>query len=199
MWLNKIELKKTVFTRKTSLGNESTYIRNKQVATIQCDNCNVVFERDISEISKTRRNNLCKHYCNNCNSYKLAGELAGKLRNQKYSKLIGKKIKPKNGYYEVYVKGTHTYRPNEDWVREHIIVMENHLNRRMNDGEVVHHIDGNKLNNDLNNLDVCTIYEHNNCHAKIEQIVFELYKIGIVGYDKLNKKYFLIRGESFSL
>jgi hypothetical protein len=77
-------------------------------------------------------------------------------------------------------------------IREHIYIMQNHIGRPLKKGEVVHHIDGNKSNNDLSNLDLCTVQEHNNCHAKIEKIVFELYKKGIVGYDNVNKSYFLI-------
>jgi hypothetical protein len=76
-------------------------------------------------------------------------------------------------------------------MREHIIVMENHLERKLQKGEVVHHIDGNKTNNDINNLDLCSVVEHNNCHAHLEWIVFELYKRGLVGYNKETKHYFL--------
>jgi hypothetical protein len=74
---------------------------------------------------------------------------------------------------------------------QHIIVIENNIGRKLLENEVVHHIDGDKLNNNINNLDICTILEHNNCHAKAEQIVFELYKNGTVGYDKKTKRYFL--------
>ena len=43
---------------------------------------------------------------------------------------------------EIYVKKTHKHRPKEDWVREHIIIIENHINRRLEVGEVVHQYNG---------------------------------------------------------
>lgn len=191
MWLDKIKLVESIFHKKSSGGKSFEYKRKKKVVELKCDNCYSVFERDIHEIATNRRNNNFKHFCNDCDSKSLGGKLAGELRNKKYEGEIGKIIKPKNGYFEVYVRKTHPYRPDKDWVRQHIIITENHIGRKLLDDEVVHHIDGNKLNNDIQNLDICTVSEHNNCHAKAEQIIFELYKNGTVGYDKITKRYYL--------
>jgi len=43
--------------------------------------------------------------------------------------------------------------------------MEIALGRRIRNGEVVHHKDRNKLNNDLANLELMTRAEHNSLHA----------------------------------
>lgn len=43
---------------------------------------------------------------------------------------------------------------------EHRLVAEEKLGRRLRDGEQVHHIDGDKANNDPRNLDVVTFAEH---------------------------------------
>jgi len=48
----------------------------------------------------------------------------------------------------------------------HRIIMENHLGRKLTDIEVVHHIDGNKKNNSVDNLDIHT----NSSHRKLEVI-----------------------------
>jgi len=50
--------------------------------------------------------------------------------------------------------------------REHQAVMEKALGRLLVRGEVVHHIDGNKTNNDINNLVVMTKGEHMKYHTK---------------------------------
>ena len=41
--------------------------------------------------------------------------------------------------------------------------------RKLRSDEVVHHIDGNKLNNDVSNLEVLSRSEHNGIHAKENQ------------------------------
>ena len=48
----------------------------------------------------------------------------------------------------------------------HRMIMEKHLNRPLSSDEVVHHIDGNKQNNDISNLKLMTRAEHMNHHRK---------------------------------
>ena len=56
------------------------------------------------------------------------------------------------------------------FVAEHRLVMENALGRFLNGNESIHHIDGNKLNNDINNLMLFpTNKEHISFHTKIKQ------------------------------
>ena len=50
--------------------------------------------------------------------------------------------------------------------RKHRIIMEEHIGRELNDDEIVHHIDGNKRNNDLSNLQIMSRSEHAKVHAK---------------------------------
>jgi transcription elongation factor Elf1 len=192
MWLNEIKIIESTFTKPSSKGKPFIYKRKKQIAVLKCDNCESIFDREIHEISPKRRNNDYKHFCNGCDAKSLGGKIAGQIRNEKYECEIGKIIKPKGGYLEVYVRKSHQFRPDQDWVRQHIIVVENHIGRRLTQNEVVHHIDGDKMNNNIENLDICTVTEHNNCHAKAEQIVFQLYKEGKVLYDKNKKQYYLV-------
>jgi hypothetical protein len=47
------------------------------------------------------------------------------------------------------------------YVYEHRLVVENYLGRTLKPNEIVHHKDGNKLNNSIDNLELCrTIAEH---------------------------------------
>ena len=47
---------------------------------------------------------------------------------------------------------------------EHRMIMEEHLGRKLESNEVVHHIDGNKHNNDILNLTIMSRSEHSRWH-----------------------------------
>ena len=49
-------------------------------------------------------------------------------------------------------------------VNEHRYVMEKHLGRSLRRDEVVHHKDGDKQNNDIQNLEVLSLSEHSRMH-----------------------------------
>lgn len=50
------------------------------------------------------------------------------------------------------------------YIAEHIVVMQGLLGRLLRKGEVVHHLDENKLNNDPINLQLMTKSEHRRLH-----------------------------------
>lgn len=50
-------------------------------------------------------------------------------------------------------------------VQHHRWVMEQHLGRRLEPHEHVHHIDGNKQNNDISNLLLTDVVRHNHLHS----------------------------------
>ncbi len=56
------------------------------------------------------------------------------------------------GGYLLIKKPNHPFADRYNYVRFHRIVMEEHLGRYLKAGEIVHHIDGNKLNNNIGNL-----------------------------------------------
>lgn len=49
-------------------------------------------------------------------------------------------------------------------IDEHRYIMEQFLDRKLDKNEVVHHIDGNKLNNDISNLEVMSLSDHSRLH-----------------------------------
>ena len=64
-----------------------------------------------------------------------------------------------NGYKRI---GTSPYRG----MRVHRYIMEKAIGRKLKKGEVVHHIDGNTLNNNLSNLALMSNGQHTTFHCK---------------------------------
>lgn len=81
---------------------------------------------------------------------------------------VKKSIKPEywwinqSGYQEgnVWVNGKRIR------VKRHRWIMENHLGRKLSRWENVHHIDGNRLNNDISNLELIDHVEHALLHNR---------------------------------
>jgi hypothetical protein len=65
------------------------------------------------------------------------------------------------------------------------------LRRKLEKGEIVHHIDGDKRNNNIENLFLTTPAEHNKLHGSSEQLIFELFKLGIVSFDRETARYYI--------
>ena len=49
---------------------------------------------------------------------------------------------------------------------EHKEIMQKYLGREVASDEVIHHIDGDPFNNDINNLELLTRGQHTTCHFK---------------------------------
>jgi len=62
----------------------------------------------------------------------------------------------KMGYKVIWVNGK--------LIREHRYLMQLHLGRKLNRSEFVHHKDKNRLNNDLDNLEIMDNGEHTRYH-----------------------------------
>lgn len=76
-----------------------------------------------------------------------------------------KKVVSKGDYNYALVP-EHPNATNNGYVLEHRVIMENHLGRLLNANEVVHHIDGNKKNNNILNLELMTREQHTSEHSR---------------------------------
>lgn len=68
--------------------------------------------------------------------------------------------------YKLIKKADHPNADKKGYVREHVLLMTEKLGRLLNDDECVHHIDGNKSNNDMDNLIVMLKYDHKCLHSR---------------------------------
>ena len=106
----------------------------------------------------------------------------------------GKRIN-NSGYWSVY-KPEHSRAYSDGYIPEHILVAEKMLGRPLkyygrqdSNNERVHHIDGNKLNNNPENLFITKNSEHRKLHHQLQKLGFELIQKGIINFNKEKKVY----------
>lgn len=58
---------------------------------------------------------------------------------------------------------------------EHILIMEEYLGRPLEKGEIVHHLDENKQNNSIENIELCLLSVHSRYH-KLKGDLFDVAK-----------------------
>ena len=90
----------------------------------------------------------------------------GEIKGVKTGKIRKKNINHE-GYY--YVSVSLGSRDNKPYIKIHRAVAETFLNN-LNNYPVINHIDGNKLNNNVNNLEFCT-YTYNSQHALANELI----------------------------
>lgn len=127
-----------------------------------CVICGKEFNTTLTEI-KRGGGNCCSRKC----YYKRFKKIVKKGKES--PNWNGGRIKTISGYIEVYCP-EHKISNNRGYVFEHLLVMEKFLGRYIKKEEVVHHIDENKSNNDINNLMLFpTIGAHIAFHHKLRR------------------------------
>jgi hypothetical protein len=177
------ECSKRLYCSKTCAITENWKKRERAPKVkFTCRNCGKEFELDASE---TRVKEGKVHYCSaKCRDEarkvgkltpcKQCGKLFYTTRNDFCSKQCARdyrsanmdhKTYTENGYLVKFVKGYNK----KGNVKLHRAVMEEKLGRRLSPDEIVHHIDGNKLNNDISNLEVMSRSDHSRLHREKEK------------------------------
>ena len=118
----------------------------------------------------------------------------------------GKIIDNKHADYILVLTLKHPYRNKSNYVPYHRWIMEKHIGRYLKPveryksgknkgkikehGELVHHIDMNKRNNDISNLMICNgMGHHQDVHGTYNNVCSSLMDDGIIGFDS-KKGYF---------
>ena len=187
-----IKIVKELSYHERTRNNKTFRVKHtKKIVHFICDNCSEKFTRAFHAIDSKRCNNTVSHYCNSCPAFALAAQKGRLTRRKNLDKDIGKRTITTHGYVRIYVGKTHQY--SKDYggsLLEHTFVMENYLNRAIKKNEVIHHINGIKTDNNIKNLDVMTMDEHNKCHGHAANALLrQLFDENIIRYDRNTKRY----------
>jgi len=100
----------------------------------------------------------------------------------------GGRRKDSSGYWLIS-KPEHPMANSNGNIFEHRLVMEKELRRYLRKDEIIHHIDFNPENNNLNNLYLTTSSKHSKLHRGINLLIKELLKEGLVIFNKKEGRY----------
>lgn len=139
-----------------------------------------------------------RHLCRYCNNHEQGIKRRGKCvphnkGNIQYPKDLGNFYINTNGYVEVWI-GKHTKpRMAGGYYKEHRLMCEISLGRPLSKEEIVHHVDGDKTNNSIDNLHVCkNDKEHRNIHSRLERLSMSLVRAGIITFNKELETYEIV-------
>ena len=108
---------------------------------VNCDRCGKKFNRSLSHIYRSK-----KHYCS---------RVCFGLR----------QIIDGDGYVCIYMP-EHPHCNGTGYIRKQRLIMEKNIGRYLLPEENVHHLDGNKLYNEIENLIIMTNSQHISLHAR---------------------------------
>ena len=177
----------------------------KRVA-LKCDNCGKLSETTFSNYfhKQVVRGHDGITWCKRCATTTNAKKRIGKptasrgvprpqLQKQNSANWKGGRYVDVHGYVMVHVGNNLLVNSKwESYKKEHVVVMEAFLGRKLKPREQVHHIDGNKQNNTIENLVAIPAGgEHKNAHQSLQEIGYSLIRKGLINYDKQTNRYFV--------
>ena len=134
---------------------------------LECTECEKSFYVNHRNISK-RKTSLCK----DCS-------IKATIKRNKARKKPNSTILTDKGYeYYRDLSQKHGY------ILNHRRIMEKYLGRHLEKNEVVHHIDGDKLNNTIENLYLTNSSGHSFAHASLAEISYHLVQKGMISFSK---------------
>jgi hypothetical protein len=186
-------------------GTKILYLTNGSERKVQlkCDNCGKISETTYHNytIGQKRNGNTGKTQCKTCavkdSSKKRIGQipwnkgkpLPDSQRGENHPSWKGGRYIDAHGYVMIHCPKENATCKWDHYRKEHTVIMEKYLGRELNKNEIVHHIDGDKTNNKLDNLILCSNSEHRDMHVSIQNFGYELIKKGLLYFDHQTKSY----------
>lgn len=141
----------------------------------KCSECGTTYTINHRNV-KSRKTDLCKE----CVFKRGAERLAARVKTIQAKEFL------------ISQKGYHYVRDQKEkygYVLKHRRIMSEHLGRPLERHEVVHHIDGNRLHNEISNLWLSDGSSHAKAHASLEFLGFELVRKGLIVFDRDKGQY----------
>ena len=169
-----------------------------KIVLVECELCNK--EREMSYASAIKKEAIQnKHRCKSCAT---TVSQTGKKRSEESKKNMreaqrkahngGIRHNQGRGYRQIIVDDYHPRKKDRkggNYIFEHILVVEKNIGRFLEKHEIVHHIDKDKQNNNIDNLHLFSGKDnkessqmHSAAHESLEKIAVELYKKGLVEF-----------------
>ncbi len=133
----------------------------------RCEVCNKEFKTYPSKIKLGRGKYCSKECCLKITNLILGqnGKNSRYFKGQKAHNFVGK-VENSSGYVEIF-SPNHPFRNNHNRVKEHRLVMEKYLGRYLRKDEEIHHINGDKRDNRIENLQLLNHKEHFELHGPL--------------------------------
>lgn len=142
--------KKNYCSKKCAYTSPKMGVRKKIGKTISCPTCN----NEIYVCPSTMKlNKSGVKFC----SRKCKGEAMMKGKTE-YGFKNENVDKTSNQYTRIQIEKVR--------IKEHRYLMEQHIGRKLLESELVHHINGNKKDNRIENLQIMSVEEHSRIHKK---------------------------------
>tara|TARA_R100000656_G_scaffold101834_1_gene74101 strand:- start:97 stop:741 length:645 start_codon:yes stop_codon:yes gene_type:complete len=157
----------------------ATYMRKKcAICKKETMKCTSTYLRS----NYKRQRSFCSHKC----------RVIGVSGENNYLFEEGRIMDNKNSDYIQIKTMKHPYRTKGNYVVQHRWIMEKHIGRYLKpningkpgSGELVHHVDMNKKNNDINNLYLCkNMADHQRVHGSFNELCRILMENNIIAFD----------------
>ncbi len=178
---------------------------SEKVIEVKCDLCGAITNTTVNNynLSQQRNGDTGMTKCRSCSCKITAEKRIGvvspfkgirkppELRGENSSMWNGGKYVDVHGYVMKHIDIPRYETANgwESYRKEHTLIIENELNRNLIKGEIIHHVDGNRQNNELSNLWLSDNTGHRNAHQSLQVIGYRMIKAGLIQFDHENGKY----------